>query len=86
MNLNIQDLAAIIVPLGALMYLLWKKINKLEEKCATKEDLSAVKTDISNLTNNVIEISRHLGIIQGQLMPKVVPLQEEQPKKKAKGE
>lgn len=76
-------------------------IRKIDQ-CATKEELGAIKTDLStlskkvdncakaqdlsNLTGNVIEISRCLGVIQGQLMPKVVPFQEEKPKKKAKGE
>ncbi len=67
---------------GAGYFHLSSKIDNLSNKI----DKCAKAQDLSNLTTSVIEISRRLGVIQGQLMPKVVPIQYEKPKKKAKGE
>ncbi len=46
---------------------------------------SKIDNKIDNLTLLIIDIRDRLSRIEGQLMPKVFPIQEEKPKKKAKG-
>ncbi len=55
-----------------------------------KTDLSNLTTIIRNidtrLTSMTIDINNRLSQIEAHLQPKVFPIQEEKPKKKAKGE
>lgn len=47
---------------------------------------SKIDNKIDNLTLLIVDIRDRVSRIEGQLMPKVFPIQEEKPKKKAKGE
>lgn len=88
----------VIIPF--LIHIL-NRLDHLTVTTATKEDLVAVKKDLKedisvfkkdvkeefrDANTQLRDIRDRTSRIEGQLMPKVFPFQQEKPKKKAKGE
>ncbi len=63
-----------------------KKIDDVNTNLSNKIDKCSKAQDLSNLTGKVMDLNRDIGIVIGQSRLKVVAIQEEKPKKKAKGE
>lgn len=101
----------VILNLGIMVPFLIHILNRLD-KCATKEELSEFKSDVStkidlmntkidlmntnlstkidlmnaNIICLIMDIRDRLSQLEAHMQPKVFPIHEEKPKKKAKGD
>ncbi len=86
-----MDWTQVFVILGvfaAFFVYLLSKIDKLKNEIQAdlRNQNIHIQQDLKDHTIQLRGILAQLNYIKGQLMPKVIHLQEEKPKKKAKGE
>lgn len=80
MNLNIQDLAAILVPLLTVLGFFWKAINKKSKEM--ESEFKEVRKEIKEVNTTLQGLERRLQRIEDRLefSNKIVYVQHEEPK------